>query len=50
MIDRWHDYYHGDAPDYVNCPYCQEELMQSDPEWQGRPEASPWDRLKDVVI
>lgn len=26
MIDKWHDYYHAEEPDYVNCPYCQDEL------------------------
>jgi hypothetical protein len=26
MIDKWHDAYHAEAPDYVNCPYCQDEL------------------------
>lgn len=25
MIDRWHDAYHAEAPDYANCPYCQDE-------------------------
>lgn len=27
MIDKWHDRYHGEEPDYVNCPYCADELM-----------------------
>ncbi|WP_432112844.1 hypothetical protein [Streptomyces sp. S1] len=26
MLDRWHDAYHAEAPDYINCPYCQDEL------------------------
>lgn len=30
MIDKWHDRYHGDAPDYINCPYCQDELMEAE--------------------
>lgn len=32
MLDRWHDYYHTDTPDYINCPYCQEELLAMDSE------------------
>lgn len=44
MIDRWHDYYHTDAPDYINCPYCQDELIDGDPEWQP----TAWDRLEDA--
>ncbi|GHG09891.1 hypothetical protein [Streptomyces hydrogenans] len=31
MIDRWHDAYHAEAPDYVNCPYCQDELELTAP-------------------
>lgn len=27
MLDRWHDAYHAEAPDYINCPYCQDELI-----------------------
>lgn len=26
MLDRWHDAYHAEAPDYANCPYCIDEL------------------------
>ncbi|MFD4474679.1 hypothetical protein ACFWPU_00980 [Streptomyces sp. NPDC058471] len=29
MLDAWHDAYHADAPDYINCPYCQDELMDA---------------------
>lgn len=31
MLDRWHDAYHAEAPDYVNCPYCQDELVLTAP-------------------
>lgn len=31
MLDRWHDAYHAEAPDYVNCPYCQDELTLTAP-------------------
>ncbi|MFE6222998.1 hypothetical protein [Streptomyces sp. NPDC057854] len=31
MLDRWHDAYHAEAPDYVNCPYCQDELLLTAP-------------------
>lgn len=27
MLDKWHDAYHAEAPDYVNCPYCRDELV-----------------------
>lgn len=29
MIDKWHDAYHAETPDYERCPYCQEDLMGS---------------------
>ncbi len=32
MIGKWHNAYHGDAPDYINCPFCQGELMETDSE------------------
>ncbi|WP_189951420.1 hypothetical protein [Streptomyces roseolus] len=31
MLDRWHDAYHAEAPDYANCPYCQDELALTAP-------------------
>lgn len=31
MLDRWHDAYHAEAPDYTNCPYCRDELVLTDP-------------------
>ncbi|WP_143066007.1 hypothetical protein [Streptomyces sp. CC53] len=33
MIDRWHDAYHEDHPDYENCPYCQDDLLLAEPEF-----------------
>lgn len=27
MIDHWHDLYHTTEPDYINCPYCQDEFV-----------------------
>jgi hypothetical protein len=30
ILDAWHDRYHGGAPDYVKCPYCQDELLDNE--------------------
>lgn len=27
MLDAYHDAYHAEAPDYINCPYCADELL-----------------------
>lgn len=32
MLDRWHDAYHAETPDYTNCPYCQDELELTCPD------------------
>lgn len=42
MIDHWHDLYHADEPDYINCPYCQDEFMA-----EG---SQPADRLEDLEV
>lgn len=43
MLDAWHDLYHNDDPDYINCPYCQDEMF-------AMVDKGLFDRLEDKEI